>query len=196
MLDKNSKIKVRNKFDGTVGYTIPDLKLHKNFYPGETKEIAYDELESLTYAPGGMTILKEYLEILDKEAARELFHLDPEPEYFYSREDIKKLMTEGTMDQFLDCLDFAPTSVKEIIKDMAVDLPLNDMEKRKAVAEKLGFDVTKAIEIKETKYDGETEKEAENAKANMAVTGRRAAPVNNTAAATGRRYKPSTDTTK
>jgi hypothetical protein len=62
-------------------------------------------------------------------------------------------MVTGTLDQFLDCLDFAPESVKEMIKDMAVDLPLNDIKKREAILDKLGFDVSKAISIKNTKYD-------------------------------------------
>jgi adenylate cyclase class IV len=42
-----------------------------------------------------------------------------------------------------------------MIKSIAVELPLNDMAKREAILNKLGFDVTKAIEIKNTKYDGE-----------------------------------------
>jgi hypothetical protein len=66
-------------------------------------------------------------------------------------------MKVGTLEQFLDCLDFAPESVLENIKDMAVSLPLNDVSKRNAIQEKLGFDVSKAIEIKNTKFDGGAE---------------------------------------
>ena len=67
-------------------------------------------------------------------------------------------MLTGSLDQFLDCLDFSPSVTKEIIKEMAVNLPLNDMEKRQAIQDKLNFNVTKAIEIKNTKLDGEEEK--------------------------------------
>ena len=90
----------------------------------------------------------------------------------------------------MDCLDFAPEAVKDTIKSMAVDLPLNDMSKRQAILDKLGFDVTKAIEIKNTKYDGETEETIETK-----ASGRRAMPIktdNATAAPSGRRYKPIT----
>ena len=57
-----------------------------------------------------------------------------------------------------------------------------------AIQEKLGFNVTRAIEIKNTKYDGETE-EAENINS---TAKRRTAPVVKKAktAETGRRYKP------
>jgi hypothetical protein len=102
-------------------------------------------------------------------------------------------MQTGTLDQFLDCLDFAPESVREIIKDMAVELPLNDVAKRNAVQEKLGFDVTRAIEIKNTKYDGEDENHAENE--NSKHSGRRTTPIKSEetpAAPSGRRYKPIT----
>lgn len=73
---------------------------------------------------------------------------------------------------------------------MAVDLPLNDMAKREAIQEKLGFNVTKAIEIKDTKFDGgeeDTTNKISNAR-------RRAIPLakKEAAAATpsGRRYNP------
>jgi len=101
-------------------------------------------------------------------------------------------MTVGTLDQFLDCLDFAPEAIKESIKDIAVELPLNDIMKRDAIRDKLGFDVSRAIEIKNTKYDGGDINEA---KSNNSSGKRRSAPLNNAkgiAAPSGRRYQPAT----
>ena len=190
MIKKDTKIKVINKFNGTVGYDVPELGVHRNFYPKESKDISFDELEKLSFIPGGDDILKNYLEITDENVIMELFNEKSEPEYHYSEEDVKKLLTAGSLDQFLDCLDFAPDAIKDMIKDMAVELPLNDMAKRNAIQEKLGFDVTKAIEIKNTKYDGENEADI---KENDSHSGRRAAPIKSdktTAAPSGRRYKP------
>ena len=153
-IDKTAKIEVINKFSGTVGYEVPDLGVYRNFQPREKKEITIDELERLSYIPGGMTILKEYLEIADKNIAEKILNGKLEPEYFYTEADIKQLMTTGSMDEFLDCLDFAPLAVQELIKDMAVNLPLNDIAKREAIKEKLDFDVSRAIEIKNTNFDG------------------------------------------
>ena len=186
MINKDTLVKVINKYNGTVGYDVPDLGVHRNFYPGESKDITFDELQKLSFAPGGRTILNEFLEIKDEGIVARLFNKTSQPEYHYSKEDIKKLMQTGTLDQFLDCLDFAPESVREIIKDMAVELPLNDVAKRNAVQEKLGFDVTRAIEIKNTKYDGGEEDTSGDY---GRVTNRRAAPLK-TATPTGRRYKP------
>ena len=117
----------------------------------------------------------------------ELFNTKLEPEYHYSEQDVKTLLKEGTLDQFLDCLDFAPQGIIDLIKDVAVNLPVNDMAKREAIKEKLGFDVTRAIEIKNTKYDGGDE---DDLKSDNHRTGRRAAPIKTGAAPapTGRRY--------
>jgi hypothetical protein len=188
MISKDKLVKVVNKFGGVVGYDVPDTNIHRNYAPNQVREVTYDELEKVFYTPGGEIILKDYLEIQDEDAIEALFAAPVEPEYHYDRKDIEALLTTGTLDQFLDCLDFAPEVTKEIIKDIAVELPLNDMAKRKAIQDKLGFNVTKAIEIKEMKFDSET-MEAETEKTGA----RRAAPIKTSAAApaaTGRRYKP------
>lgn len=190
MMNKDALIKVVNKFDGTVGYTVPDLNVYRNFYPGETKEISFEELQKLSFVPGGNEILREYLEITDEQAAKQILNIEPEPEYFYTKDDIIKLMKTGSLDEFLDCLDFAPSVVKDMIKDLAVELPLNDVAKREAINQKLNFDVSKAIEIKNTKSEEELEGGKNAAKA---VSGRRA-PVQKTSSSTatpsGRRYQP------
>lgn len=190
MIDKNKIVKVINKFNGTVGYDVPEMGVHRNFYPKENKDISFEELERLSFVPGGDVILRNYLEIVDEDAIMALFNKKPEPEYHYSENDVKQLLTTGTLDQFLDCLDFAPGVIKDMIKDLAVELPLNDMTKRQAIQNKLGFDVTRAIEIKNTKYDGETEEIPE-----IKVSARRAAPIktdNVAVTPSERRYKPIT----
>ena len=185
-MDKNTLITVVNRYSGVVGYEVPELQVRRNFFPNEHKEISYEELEKLSFNPGGEVILREYLEITDKEVANKLLHQSPEPEYFYSQDDVEKIMKEGTLDQFLDCLDFAPSVILDMIKNKAVEMPLNDVAKRNAIKEKLGFDVTRAIEIKNTKYDGETEA----ATVSTESSGRRTAPPKaETAAPTGRRYQ-------
>lgn len=184
-MDSKEKIKVINKYNGSVGYEIPELGVNRIFYPKESKLLTFEELEKLSFIPGGLEILRNYLQITDENAVIELFNEKSEPEYHYSEEDIKNIMISGTLDQFLDCLDFSPNAIKEIIKQLAVDLPLNDMAKREAIQDKLNFNVTKAIEIKNTKFDGgEVEEKTSE------VARRRAAPVKTGAAPTGRRYKP------
>lgn len=146
MLDKSTLIKVTNRGKGSVGYTIPELNVRRHFNYGEIKEIPMQELRQLSYLPGGQVLLKNSLLIHNEEALKEL-NPDYEPEYFYTEEDVKNLLLMGTQAQFLDCLDFAPGGVIELIKSLAVKLEINDLAKREAIFEKTGFNVTKAIEI-------------------------------------------------
>lgn len=150
MLNKNTKIKVKNRNNGSVGYTIPDMhNLYRKFYANETKEVTYEELQKLSYLPGGMYILQNYLIILDNDEARDTILGQVELEYNYTEEDVKNLLLNGSLDELLDCLDFAPVGVIELVKTLAVELEINDLSKRNAITNKTGFNINKAIEIKQ-----------------------------------------------
>lgn len=167
MIDNNKMIKITNRNNGTTGYSIPDLNnLHRKFQPGETKDITMDELRKLSWAPGGMYLLKNCFIIRDNEALKELL-TDVEPEYYYTEKEILELLKNGSMDSFLDCLDFAPAGVIQLIKDLAVKTELNDVAKREAILTKTGFNVTKAIEI--NKESAETDAEEDLTKTRRAT---------------------------
>lgn len=167
MLDKDTIIKVTNRDSGSVGYSIPELGIRRKFAQGEVKELTMNELRKLSYLPGGQVILKDCLIIHNEEALREL-NPDYEPEYFYTEEDIKKLLLTGTEAEFLDCLDFAPEGVIELLKQLAVKLEINDLAKRNAIMDKTGFNVTRAIEINHESK--ETEESEVNTKQRRAAT--------------------------
>ena len=138
-------MKVRNRSMSTVGYTVPDLNVRRHFAPGEIKEIPKQELDSLIQQPGGRVILTDYLQV-SKEDIKQLDVIQPEQEYFYSNEDIQRIMKFGSQDEFLDMLDFAPEGVINMIKTYAVQLPLTDLYKVEALRKKTGFDSSKALE--------------------------------------------------
>lgn len=147
------KYKVKNRSAGVATYKIPELNVRRVFAPGEVKEISAVELEKLTYRPGGMAILANFLQILDSEAVKKV-GLNPEPEYYMSEADIVKLLKTGSQDEFLDCLDFAPPGVIDIIKKLSISLPLTDVNKRAALKAKTGFDCDAALRhIAEEKED-------------------------------------------
>ncbi len=143
------KINVKNRSAGSVVYRVPDLKVRRDFNPGEVKTVDIDELRQLSYTRGGAILLSEYLQILDKPSRDEVAG-PVEPEYNYSEEDVKKLILTGSLDSFLDALDFAPAGVLDMIKDFSVSLPMADMNKMQAMQEKLGFNVRLAIENNKT----------------------------------------------
>lgn len=154
---KNRVFNCKNRSYGTIIYSIKEDNIRREFHPGETKEISFNELEKLSFQPGGRELIERYLQITDKEVTEKL-NITTEPEYYFSEDEIKDLILNGSLDAFLDCLDFAPVGVLDLIKKMAVTLPCNDIAKRRAIKDKLGFDVNKAIvHIEEEKDNDEVE---------------------------------------
>lgn len=175
--------KVKNRSASRVGYSIPEDGIRRTFAPGEVKNITYNELLKLSYQPGGREMMVQFLQILS-EAGLDKLNIHAQPEYYMSEQQVVDLLRTGTLDAFLDALDFAPVGVIDLIKKFAVQLPLNDMNKRKALYEKTGFDVTKALIHDEESKAPETEEEKAAAAKTAAPAGRR----------TAANYKPATPT--
>lgn len=160
------KCTVTNRSSGMVIYNVPEMHIRRVFYTGETKEVDVAELEALVNQPGGRELIYGYLLIKDPVIAKRLMNIDlgNEVEYNMSENEVKKWLNTCTLDEFKDALDFAPAGVKDLMKKYAVELPLNDVAKRDAMKEQIGFDVDAAITIKkeaETPEKGETKSTAQ-----------------------------------
>lgn len=175
----NTEYKVKNRSTSVVVYSIPEDGTRRTFQPGEIKTISANELRKLSYLPGGSSLIANFLQITSEEFINDLgIHI--ELEYNYSEEDVRNLLLRGSLDELLDCLDYAPLGVIDLVKSMAVSLPLNDLTKRKAIEEKLGFSVEKALlHIEEEKLAQEMDTKIKSAepsgtpKVATPVTGRR-----------------------
>ena len=180
-MDSNIMYKVTNRSGSMVGYSIPEDNIRREFQPGETKNIRHGELEKLTYQSGGKRLIADYFLIQNPEAIAEL-NIPTEPEYFMTDKEIIELINHGSLDAWLDCLDFAPEGVMEMVKKLSVELPLNDFNKRKALKEKTGFDIDAAIRhLQEAKAEEElpvakTAERRVKKEENAAPAGRRTTP--------------------
>ena len=159
MIKDDTLINVRNRNNGTTGYVLPDNNVRRSFAPQETKKIPFGELKSLQYAPGGSYLLDNLLIIEDKEALN-LLNMKVEPEYFYDENKIRELLLTGSIDEFLDFLDFATEGAIEIAKDIAVKEKIPDNRKREAISKKTGLNINSAIMVNEV-MDAEDEKSEE-----------------------------------
>ena len=180
MIDEKKIVRVTNRDNGHVGYRIPDMNnLVRDFSANETKNITVEELKKLAYISGGPTLIRDYLVIEDPEVVEEILG-DVEPEYYYNEEDVKKLLLNGSLDELKDCIEFAPKGTVDLVKQLAVELPINDITKRKAILDMTGFNVDAAIMInEETKDEMEDTQKVrrvnEPVKEEVKSTGRRAA---------------------
>ena len=156
MIDEKKIVRVTNRDNGHVGYRIPDMNnLVRDFSANETKNITVEELKKLAYISGGPTLIRDYLIIDDAEVVREVLG-EVEPEYYYTEEDVKNLLLTGSLDALKDCLEFAPKGTIDLVKKLAIEMPLNDISKRKAILEKLNFNVDNAVRNKELIEQEET----------------------------------------
>ena len=144
MITQETMYNVKNRSSSMVVYRIPETNLRREFAPGETTRIPFGELEKLTYQPGGRELLENFLQIVEEEVTTDL-GVHRELEYDMSETQIRDLLLTGSLDAFLDALDFDPIGVIDLIKSMAVTLPLTNLQKRKALKDKTGFDVDKAL---------------------------------------------------
>jgi hypothetical protein len=175
MIEKNRIVKLTNRIAGHVSYVIPDLgNRMRIFTGGETKEVTFEEIEKLAWIPGGLTMLKNYLIIQDPEVVEEILG-EVEPEYYYTKDEVKTLLTQGTLAQLQDTLEFAPQGVVELVKQEAVELPVNNVAMRKEILDKTNFNVDRAIAINEATEEEDTEED-------KIVSKRRSAPIVGTTA--------------
>lgn len=182
----STKVKVKARSFGYVGYSIPEDGINRMFTYGETKEITLGELKKLQYIDGGQEILQDFLIVQDEEALKEL-NMNVEPEYFYTEEEVKAILqgtTEESVNQLEDALNFAPEGTIDLIKSLAVSLEIPDNRKRKMISEKTGVNIDGAINLNHM-YDDIAEDAAEDKKAQ-----RKASPVQIKKAEPARKSEP------
>lgn len=148
---------IKNRSSSLVGYKIPEKNIRREFAPGEVKRVTFEEIQLLSYQPGGLVLLIDFLQV-NPDVLSALGYT-AEPEYYMDEDQIKDLLLNGSIDEFLDCLDFAPNGVINLIKQFAVSLPLSDLQKRKALKRITGFDVDKALIHIEEEKEPEAEEE-------------------------------------
>lgn len=136
---------VKNRSASKVVYNIPEANIRREFAPGEIKRLPFRELEQLTYQPGGRALLENFLQVAEEKGIEKL-NIHAEAEYYMNEQQIIDLLKTGSVDAFLDCLDFAPIGIIDLIKKFAVELPLTDTRKIEALKNKTGYDVIAALE--------------------------------------------------
>lgn len=142
-------IKVQNLTDFLVVYTLPERNIKRSFAGQQVREIAAQELRELYMSPGGAELLRNYLSVKNKELALE-FDIDEDVynhEYNWTKEDIDKLLTSGSLDALKDALEFGPSGIVDSIINEAVTLAIPDNDKLKIIQEFTGRDVANMIQL-------------------------------------------------
>ncbi len=137
-------MKIVNRSDSTVVYSLEELKVRRLFAPNEEKDVPKGEITSLWQTDGGKELIKHEL-LVDNAAWIEENYPAAPIEYFWREDKVKECLINDSLELFRETLDFAPAGVLEIIKRISWQLPLTDLNKIEAIREKLGFDVLMSI---------------------------------------------------
>lgn len=167
-INDDDLVSVRNRNNGTTFYDLPEKHISRTFVQDQVKQIAFSELADLMYTGGGEYLIRHLLVIEDENARKEL-GLEVEPEYLYTRDDIRNLLFTGTLDQLEDFLNFAPEGAIQIARDIAIDEALPDVRKRDMISKKTGFEINKAIELKAMMSDETEEEQKKERKAEVPI---------------------------
>lgn len=152
-------VKLVNMMDSPTGYKLTN-GMFRRFAPRGTMSVTAGEVREVSNMPGTITLFQNYLRIDNKDLATELGVSDDsfEHEYSWGKDEIVGALTTEPIEVLLDALDYAPDAIKESLVDIAVELEIPDVNRRKAIKDATGKDVTKMIEIKNA-YKDEPQKE-------------------------------------
>lgn len=148
-MDLNTKVAVIKRAKGSVGYKIDTLRVSRS-WKHDAKDPIYipvAELIELTTIPGGRKLLEEYLIIQDEDARLEVLGIETPPEYSYTEKEINYLLHKGSNEQLLDCLDYAPKGVLDLVKMLAIQNKPDTTVKVDAINKKFGINLDELIKF-------------------------------------------------
>lgn len=169
-MDLQKRVMVINRGDTDIVYNIPVLRVRREIPRRHKLELTVEELQELTYIPGGRKLINKYLLVQDKEVC-DFLGLEIEPEYFYTEAEVRKLLKEGTIEQLIDCLEFAPEGVIELIKKIAIEEKLDSTIKRQIISDTLKINLDAMIRNNElSKIETETKEEETKKRRSAPIT--------------------------
>lgn len=152
-------VEITNLLDCTCGYIVELTGVRRALPAHASFKVKASELRELNYQLGGQEILKNYIRVNNSALAKEFgVDVDNTPEYNWGRDEVKGCLENDDINVLLDALDFAPTGIKQLIADMAVELEISDVNKRQAISKAMGIDVDSMIANKHL-FDKEEETE-------------------------------------
>lgn len=154
LVPDDAMVKLVNMMDSPTGYKLTN-GMFRRFAPRGTMSVTAGEVREVSNMPGTITLFQNYLRIDNKDLATELGVSDDsfEHEYSWGKDEIVGALMTEPIEVLLDALDYAPDAIKESLVDLAVELEIPDVNRRKAIKEATGKDVTKMIEIKNAYKD-------------------------------------------
>lgn len=152
------KVRLRNLTKNTAVYTTPATGVRREIPPLGYIEVKAEEVRECSYDQGCSNLLRDYVQVCNRELAQELGIDENMVEYNWTDKDVEHAVTDADMDVLLDALDFAPAGIKQAIIDKAVDLEIPDIRRREAITKATGVNINRVIENKQLVGEGKETK--------------------------------------
>lgn len=152
-------VQITNMMDFPAGYVVDLTGVRRVLPPHASFRVKAGELRELSYQLGGIDILQNYIRVCNRSLALEFgIDVNDQVEYNWTEADVDRCLLNDDIDVLLDALDFAPDGIKQLIVDRAIKLEIPDVNKRQAIKDAMGTDITSAIENRHA-YDDQEEAE-------------------------------------
>nr|DAX32808.1 MAG TPA: hypothetical protein [Caudoviricetes sp.] len=157
-------VTVTNITRSPIGYTLSSNNVRRIIAGGATVKVTADELRNLNLESGGDVLIKDYLRVNNRNLALEFGISEDlfDHEYNWDREKIDDVLLNGSMNEFLDALDFAPHRVIDMLVERAVELEAPDNNKLNALSKRTSLDIPSMVRNKHA-YDENKEENTEEA---------------------------------
>ncbi len=155
---KNQKIEVVSRYGGMISIKESNTGIVRTWPKcGAKLYLTEDSLLNLSMTPGARKLIQDYLIIKNDEVLEEL-EVDVELEYHYEVKEVTDLLMNGSEEELIDALNLAPKGVVDLIKKVAIEIQLPNMNKRKIIDKMLQVDISKMIEVAHTESSDVAEK--------------------------------------
>ena len=142
------KVRLRNLTKNPAVYITPATGIRREIPALGYIEVTAGEVRECSYDVGCSNLLRNYVQVCNRELARELGVSDDMIEYNWGDKEVTAAVTTADMDVLLDALDFAPAGIKQAIVDKAVELAIPDMDRREAIEKAMNININRIIENK------------------------------------------------
>lgn len=150
-LTDDTMVRFYNEYGGLVGYTTENVS--RTVRAGMFRDVKLKELKQLIIQEGNGAVFKEgYLMIRDNRAREEL-GLDPLDEFNFGEDKIKKLLKEGSEVELEQYLQYTSNVGLEKVLRVAVELPIQDLNRANLLYAYSGTNVLDIIQEQEEKAE-------------------------------------------
>lgn len=154
LVSDDTLVTIENMVGHDVSYIVSSLGVRRKLMPGVPFQVTAKELRALYGEPGGEVMIRSFIRVKNEQLQREFGIPADQVEYNWTVKDVDDVLLNKEEDYLLDALDFAPEGIVDLILQRAIELELPNMNKRKAIMNKTGVNITKSIENRHV-YDSE-----------------------------------------